>query len=125
MRRTHASEALRALRIGSALLLCLAIAVVLFALRQAAAAGGILIGFALYFGNALLLVEIGRALVREERHARAAVAVAAAGRLVLLGVLLAGVFLVLGKPAGLGACGGLLASQVNLHLPMRRPGVAI
>ncbi|MGB2983563.1 MAG: hypothetical protein WBC63_06860 [Candidatus Bipolaricaulia bacterium] len=117
---------LKALRIGSAFLFCGAIAVILLPLGYREAAGGMMIGFALYTANALLLVESGRALLGGSRRGgRVAVAVSSVGRFLLLGVLLAAVFLFLSRPTGIGACGGLLVSQVNLHLTSRRTGVAI
>ena len=82
-----------------------------------------MIGCVLFGANGFLLVETGRALLGERQGVRARVAVSAVGRLLLLGVLLAGAFLLLGRQAGLGACGGLLAAQVNLQLPVRRTGV--
>jgi len=123
MRRRHVSDTFRALRVGSALLLCGGIAVVLLAIGRGNAAGGILIGWALYVLNAFLLVEVGRALLGGERAARGRVVVSTMGRLLLLGVLVAGVFVLLGRPAGIGACVSLLISQVNLQLPIRRAGV--
>ena len=99
MRQTHTSDAFRALRIGSALLLCVALA-------------------------GLLLIEVGRSLLGSGRRVRPGIALSAVGRLLLLGIVLAAVFLFLGRSAGVGACGGLLASQVNLHFPIRRTGVA-
>jgi len=118
-------EPLKALRIGSAFLFCGLIALILLGFRQRATAGGLMLGFAFYLANALLLIETGRALLADgQRGGRGAVVASALGRIVLLGVLLAGVFLLLGRMAGIGACGGLLVSQVNLHFPMRRTGVA-
>lgn len=119
------SEPLRALRIGSAFLLCGLVAVILVILGQSAAAGGAMIGFVLFAVNAWFLVETGRALLGGERRgARAVVAVSAIGRFLLVGLALGAVFVFLGRPAGLGACGGLFLSQVNLHFPIRRTGVA-
>jgi hypothetical protein len=124
MQVTGSSEAFRALRIGSALFSCAAIAIVLLVFRQWAAAGGVMIGCLLYVGNSLLLVEIGRALLAGSRGARTAAAFSAVGRFILLGLALAAAFLFLGREAGIGACGGLFVSQVNLHRPIRRTGVA-
>jgi hypothetical protein len=118
-------EPFRALRIGSAFLFCALISIVLLVVGQHVVAGGLMLGFAFYAANAFLLVETGRALLTSgQRGGRGAVVASAIGRIALLGVLLAGVFLIMGKMAGIGACGGLLVSQVNLHLPMRRTGVA-
>ena len=123
MRRTQTSEAFRALRVGSALLLCGGLAVVLLALGQGAAAGGVIVGCAFYALNAFLLFETGRALLEGGQAVRFRVGVSAVGRLLLLGVLLAGVFALLGRSTGIGACGGLLISQLNVQLPVRRTGV--
>jgi hypothetical protein len=122
------SEPLKALRIGSGFLFCGVIALVVFALGYRAAAGGVMIGHVLYTANALLLVEVGRAFLGAEgrgsgRGGRTAVGVSAVGRFLFLGVLLAAVFVFLGRSAGIGACGGLLVSQVNLHLTNRGTGV--
>ena len=121
----HLPEPINTLRIGSAFLLCGAIALVLLVLGHREAAGGVMIGVALYTANGILLVEVGRAFLGGEgRGGRVAVAVSAVGRFLFLGVLLAAVFLFLGRSVGIGACGGLLVSQVNLHLTSRRTGVA-
>jgi len=105
-------------------LLCCTIAVALLLFGEASAAGGVMLGFLMFAGNGFLLVEISRALLLGESAGRLAGALSAVGRILLLGVLLSGVFLLLGRSIGLGACGGLLASQVHLHLPIRRTGVA-
>jgi hypothetical protein len=125
MRRIVSSGAFRALRVPGAFVLCGGVALALLAFGQSLAAVGVMIGAVLYAGNALLLVESGRALLRGEGGGRIAVALSAVGRMLLLGILLALVFVFLGRSAGLGACGGLLASQVHLVLPMRQTGVAI
>jgi hypothetical protein len=84
-----------------------------------------MIGCALYAANAFLLVEIGRAFLEGGRGARAGFAAfTLGGRFLLLAILLAAVFVLLGRPVGIGACGGMLVSQVNLHFPIRRTGVA-
>jgi len=84
-------------------------------------AGGVVLGVALFGLNLLLLREIARALVREnERGVRIATALSIFGRLLLLGTALAAIALGLGRDAVLGACGGLLVAQVNLHVS--RPG---
>lgn len=82
-----------------------------------------MLGLVLFATNGFLLVETGRALIGREESPRAAIALSAVGRILLLGGALAAVFLLIGRPAGLGACGGVLVSQVNLHLPIRRTGV--
>ena len=123
MLRMHLSGMFGALRIGSASLICGTVALILWAVGYVPAAGGMMIGSALYAGNAFLLVETGRSLLLGGRSGRVSATVSAAGRILLLGVLLAAIFLFLGKPVGLGACGGLFISQVNLALPIRRTGV--
>jgi len=81
------------------------------------AAGGVALGVVLFGLNLLLLREIARALVRErERGVRIAAALSSSGRLLLLGIALAAIALGLGRDAVLGACGGLLVAQVNLHV---------
>jgi hypothetical protein len=109
----------------SASLFCGAIAAILLLVGQGSVAGGMMLGFLLFVGNGILMVEAGRTLLgRGGSRARIAVAGSSFGRLLLLGLLLAGIFHFLGRSAGMGACGGLLVSQVNLHLPIRRTGVA-
>jgi len=124
MGRILSSELVRALRIPGALVLCTSAALVLLVFGQSSAAVGVVIGFLLYAGNAFLLIEAGRALLRGGQGGRIAVAISAVGRLLLLGLLLAAVFVFLGRAAGLGACGALFACQVHLRLPMRETGVA-
>jgi len=124
MLRMHLSESFGALRIGSASLLCGTLALILLALGHAPAAGGVMVGSALYAANAFLLIETGRSLLGGGRGGRVTVVGSVVGRILLLGVLLAAIFLFLGKPVGLGACGGLFVSQVNLALPIRRTGGA-
>lgn len=98
----------------------------LVALGRPSAGGGVMIGFVLFAGNVLLLLEAGRALLGGDRRGgRAAVVASTFGRLLLLGLALAGVFVGLGRSVGIGACGGLLLAQVHLHLPVRRTGVVI
>jgi len=119
------SESLRELRIGSGFLLCGILALALVVAGRSGVAGGVMVGFALFAGNVLLLLEAGRALLGGARRGvRAAVVASTLGRFLLVGLVLAAVFVFLGRPAGLGACGGLFLAQVNLHLPIRR-GVAV
>jgi hypothetical protein len=81
------------------------------------AAGGVLLGLSLYAFNLLLIREIGRSLLsHEEGRIRALVALSTAGRLFLLAIALAAVAWWLGRATVLGACGGLLLAQVNLHV---------
>jgi len=81
------------------------------------AALGVGLGIALFGMNLLLLREVARALLRQERRGvKMAAALSSSGRLLLLGILLAAISLGLGRDAVLGACGGLLIAQVNLHV---------
>ncbi len=101
----------------SAILLTLALSLVLLALRSFPAALGAVIGFSLYAGNLFLIAEIARSLTREGGSiARRMVAVSAVGRLLLLAVALAALGLAWGREILLGACGGLLLAQINLHV---------
>jgi len=113
------------LRLPSAAGLCCAIAIVLLAVGQPTAAAGVAIGYGLFVLNAVFLWEAGRSLMSSARARGGGVlaGLSSSVRLLLLGVCLAGVFIGLGRAAGLGACGGLFLSQVNLHrprLPLRR-----
>jgi hypothetical protein len=107
---------LKPLRIGSGLLLCAAGALALVLLGRSGAAAGVGIGFGLYVLNVLLMAEIARSLLDAgPRRIRIATVLSSVGRLSLLGVGLAAVATLLGRETVLGACGGLLAAQVNLH----------
>jgi len=92
---------------------------VLGVFRQYAAAGGIVLGLLLYSINLFLMMEIGRSLLRgaEIGRARPLAAVSSAGRLLFLAVALSLVAVFLGREVVLGACGGFLIAQVNLHVP--------
>ncbi len=83
------------------------------------AAGGVALGFGLYAANLLLMLEIGRTLLHTEgaRRAKMLAALSSAGRMLFLAIALALIAIFLGKQAVLGACGGLLIAQVNLHVP--------
>ena len=91
------------------------------------AALGVWIGVALFVGNLLLLHEIARSLLNagSRRTGRSMAIGSSLGRFVLLGVLLAFVGIFLGREALLGACGGLLITQVNLHFPLGRSTEAV
>jgi len=84
------------------------------------AALGVWIGVALFVGNLLLLHEIAKTLLHagSRRTGRSMAVGSSLGRFLLLGVLLAAVGITLGREALLGACGGLLIAQVNLHFPL-------
>ena len=84
--------------------------------------GGIGLGFALYASNVLLLMEIGRSLLRQGASAKPKLlsALSSSGRLLFLAVSLAAIALFLGRDVVLGACGGFLIAQVNLHVPTYR-----
>jgi len=105
---------------STVLFIAIAMAVSLL-LRQIRLAGGIALGLALYVSNLLLLMEIGRSLLRgvEGRRAKPIAALSSAGRLIFLGIALALIAVFLGREVVLGACGGLLIAQVNLHIPKR------
>jgi small-conductance mechanosensitive channel len=94
---------------------------VLAMIGKAMAAWGVIMGVALFALNILLLREIARTLLhRKERGVKIATALSSSGRLLLLGIALAAIATGLGRDAVLGACGGLLIAQVNLHV--LRPG---
>ncbi len=95
---------------------------VLVAVRQYGAAGGVALGGLLYAGNLFLMMEIGRSLSRQETASRvkAIAALSSTGRLLLLGIALSAIAVFLGRAVLLGACGGFLIAQVNLHV--LRPG---
>ncbi len=78
---------------------------------------GVLIGFGLFVLNSLFLYEGGCSLLREttRRRARLIASFSGLGRLLFLGVALA-LIGGIGTRAQLGACGGLLLGQANLHL---------
>ena len=92
--------------------------VVLLLTRQPRAAGGMVLGFALYAANLLLMIEIGRSLMRENGASRPKpiAAISSAGRLMFLAIALSLTAIFLGRDVLLGACGGLLIAQVNLHV---------
>ncbi len=91
------------------------------------AALGVWIGVALSVGNLVLVHEIARSLLaaRGPRMGRSMALGSSLGRLLLLGILLALVGVYLGREVLLGACGGLLLTQVNLNLPARRSTEAV
>ena len=91
----------------------------LLILRQYRAAGGVAFGFALYAANLLLIMEIGRSLLRDKRTRRPKplAALSSAGRLFFLAIALSLTATFFGREVVLGACGGLLIAQVNLHIP--------
>jgi hypothetical protein len=110
------------------LLILGAVAVVaLTVIGRAAAAIGIGLGIALFCLNLFLLHEIGRSLVptRARRTASMIAAGSIAGRFVLLAVALGLIAVYLGRETLLGACGGLLLSQVHLHFLLKRPTEAV
>jgi hypothetical protein len=107
----------------SAVLLTLVLSLVLLAFQSSRAALGAVIGFGLYAANLFLIAEIARGLTREGGPiARRMVAVSAVGRLLLLTVALAALGLSWGREMLLGACGGLLLAQINLHVVGAREG---
>lgn len=76
-------------------------------------------GFLLYAMNLLLLTEIARSMHAGQSKASLLLAISSSGRLLLLGGALAAIAWSFGRQTLLGACGGLLLAQVNLHRPGR------
>ncbi|MFC2079368.1 hypothetical protein ACFLSZ_05265 [Candidatus Bipolaricaulota bacterium] len=103
----------------SAIALTLTAVVALIVFRQYRAAGGIVLGLLLYAGNLFLMMEIGRSLLRRDEPSRPQVlaALSSSGRLLFLGIALSLIAVFLGREVVLGACGGFLIAQVNLHIP--------
>ena len=106
-------------RLRSTILLTVIAVIVLAVFRQFGAAGGVGLGFLLYAMNLLLIMEIGRSLLRRDaaRCPKPLAAVSSAGRMLFLAIALSLIAVFLGKNVVLGACGGLLIAQVNLHVP--------
>ena len=94
--------------------------VVLWLFRQPLIAGGVALGLALYATNLLLIMEIGRSLLRSSgaRKPKPLASLSSAGRLFFLAIALSLIAVFLGRDVVLGACGGLLIAQVNLHVPI-------
>ena len=94
--------------------------VVLCLFRQLRIAGGVALGLILYAANLLLIMEIGRSLLRDQgaRKPKLLAALSSAGRLFFLAMALSLIAIFLGRDVVLGACGGLLIAQVNLHVPI-------
>lgn len=93
--------------------------VLLLLLKQYRVAGGVVLGLTLYASNLFLLMEIGRSLLRGSGTSRPKplAALSSAGRLFFLAMALSLTAIFLGRDVVLGACGGLLIAQVNLHVP--------
>ena len=110
---------IRRFRLGRSTLIAAALALVVGLLGYPWAALGVWIGVALFTVNLLLLHEIAKTLLNagSRRTGRSMAIGSSFGRLLLLGVLLALVGVYAGREALLGACGGLLVAQVNLHFP--------
>jgi len=103
----------------STILLTLTAVITLAVFRQCRAAGGVVLGALLYAGNLFLMMEIGRSLLRKSKTGRpkTLAALSSTGRLLFLAVALSLVAVFLGREILLGACGGFLIAQVNLHFP--------
>ena len=103
----------------STILLTVAAVTLLSIFRQYHTAGGIVLGLSLYGANLFLLMEIGRSLLRKGRARRPKplAALSSAGRMLFLVVALSLIAVFLGREVLIGACGGLLIAQVNLHVP--------
>ena len=99
--------------------LTLAAVIALAIFRQYHMAGGVALGLLLYAGNLFLMMEIGRSLLRggETSWPKALAALSSTGRLLFLAVALSLIAVFLGREVVLGACGGFLIAQVNLHFP--------
>ncbi len=102
--------------------LTMAAVIVLAVFRQYHMAGGVVLGLLLYSGNLFLMMEVGRSLLQrgETGKPRLLVALSSTGRLLFLAVALSLIAVFLGRKVMLGACGGFLIAQVNLHVPTRR-----
>jgi hypothetical protein len=120
-------RSIRRFRLGRSFLMAAVLALVVGLLGHPWAALGLWVGVALFVGNLLLLHEVARSLigVGSRRGGRSMAFGSSLGRLLLLGVLLALVGVYLGREALLGACGGLLITQVNLNLSSRRSTEAV
>lgn len=118
---------IRRFRLGRSTLIAAVLALVVGLLGYPWAALGVWIGVALFVGNLLLLHEITRSMVTaQSRRVWRLMAVGSSlGRFLVLGVALALVGVALGRETLLGACGGLLVTQVNLNLPSRRSTEAV
>lgn len=103
----------------STLLLSVTAVIVLAVFRQYYAAGGVILGLLLYTGNLFLMMEIGRSLLgrSETKRPKPLAALSSTGRLLFLAVALSLIAVFLGREVVLGACGGFLIAQVNLHVP--------
>lgn len=106
-------------RLRSTILLTVAAIIVLAVFHQVDAAGGLVLGFSLYAINLLLIMEIGRSLLRRDgaRRPKPLAALSSTGRMLFLAIALSLIAVLLGRDVVLGACGGLLIAQVNLHVP--------
>lgn len=103
----------------STILLTVTAVITLAIFRQYHAAGGVVLGLLLYAGNIFLMMEIGRSLLRrgETSRPKPLAALSSTGRLLFLAVTLSLIAIFLGREVLLGACGGFLIAQVNLHFP--------
>lgn len=108
-----------AFRWRSTLLLISTAVIVLAVFRHYRAAGGVVLGLLLYAGNLFLMMEIGRSMLRRGENSRPKplAALSSTGRLLFLAVTLSLIAVFLGREVVLGACGGFLIAQVNLHVP--------
>lgn len=102
----------------STILLTVAAVIVAAVFRQYSVAGGIALGLLLYATNILLMMEIGRSLLRRDESGRPKMmaALSSTGRLLFLAIALSLIAVFLGPNVVLGACGGFLMAQVNLHV---------
>ncbi len=118
----RAPGAARVLGSSVSFLLCAGLAGGLAAFGHATAALGVSIGLALHSANVALLYMTLQSLVGggDARRAGALAGISAVGRLLVLGLALAGVVVGLGREAFFGAAGGLALAQISLFF--RRSG---
>ncbi len=122
MTRPSLRAAIRQFRLGRSTLGAAVLSLILGLLGHGGAVLGLWIGVSFYIANLFLLHEAARSLItaRSRRTGRSMAIGASVGRLLLLGVLLSFVGIYLGRETLLGACGGLLITQVALSLPRPR-----
>ena len=115
---THARER-DPFRWRSTIALTVAAVIALAVFRQYRVVGGIVLGLLLYAGNLFLMMEIGRSLLHrgETSRPKPLAALSSTGRILFLAVALSLIAVFLGRDVVLGACGGILIAQVNLHIP--------
>jgi hypothetical protein len=104
----------------STTLLIVGVGLLAVVLKRYQVAEGIVLGGLLYAVNLLLILEMGRSLLRSggsRNRAKPLAALGSAGRLLFLAIAMSVIAIFLGREVVLGACGGFLIAQVNLHVP--------